>query len=391
VDGGRWIVKKIATKFAVLFGVFALAFSAFAVYRTWSVSEAHVRELTARQAALALEFDLAIRRYVADHIRPAMQEALGPDEFHPETMSTSFVARSIFQEVRKKFPEYVIKFSSPNPRNPANQAGPEELDIIEYFKRNPDAKRWVGEVRMGGKAYYAHFKPRRMTESCLRCHGDPKDAPKSLLSRYGAAAGFNLPVGDVIATDMVAIPMDKVNAALASEALEQSVGMIAALGVMFVGILWMFRRLISRRLAAITGHLRKAVGDRNIPDLKPIARGGSDEISVMADGYNALVERLRDLYGSLELRVRQRTEELIKTNERLTGEIAERRRTAEQLSGKMSELEQFNRLAVGREQRMIELKREVNEFARKAGAAPPYDRDFVEDSEPAPSARMDGQ
>ncbi len=42
------------------------------------------------------------------------------------------------------------------------------------------------------------------------------------------------------------------------------------------------------------------------------------------------------------------------------------------------EIERFNRLAVGRETRMIELKREVNEMARKAGIAPPYDLAFVE-------------
>ncbi len=36
-------------------------------------------------------------------------------------------------------------------------------------------------------------------------------------------------------------------------------------------------------------------------------------------------------------------------------------------------VERFNRLAVGSETRMIELKREVNEMARKAGVTPPYD------------------
>jgi len=41
------------------------------------------------------------------------------------------------------------------------------------------------------------------------------------------------------------------------------------------------------------------------------------------------------------------------------------------------ELSRFNRLAVGRELRMIELKREVNEMARRAGVAPPYDLAFA--------------
>jgi hypothetical protein len=51
-----------------------------------------------------------------------MEKMLGPDGFMPEAMSTSYVSRSIFEEVRKKFPEYIIRFASDNPRNPVNQA-----------------------------------------------------------------------------------------------------------------------------------------------------------------------------------------------------------------------------------------------------------------------------
>ena len=59
-------------------------------------------------------------------------------------------------------------------------------------------------------------------------------------------------------------------------------------------------------------------------------------------------------------------------------DITDRRRAERELQQRMDELEQFNRLAVDREERMIELKREVNEMARKAGAAPPYDLAFAE-------------
>lgn len=50
----------------------------------------------------------------------------------------------------------------------------------------------------------------------------------------------------------------------------------------------------------------------------------------------------------------------------------------EELRRVNSELERFNRLAVGRELRMIELKREINEMAAQAGKSPPYDLAFLE-------------
>ncbi len=59
-------------------------------------------------------------------------------------------------------------------------------------------------------------------------------------------------------------------------------------------------------------------------------------------------------------------------------DVTELKRAEEELRYRMDELERFNRLAVGREERMIELKHEVNEMARKVSIAPPYDLAFAE-------------
>jgi len=54
-------------------------------------------------------------------------------------------------------------------------------------------------------------------------------------------------------------------------------------------------------------------------------------------------------------------------------DITERAKAEEELRRSLGQLERFNRLAVGRELRMIELKREINEMAAKAGLPAPYD------------------
>jgi len=53
-------------------------------------------------------------------------------------------------------------------------------------------------------------------------------------------------------------------------------------------------------------------------------------------------------------------------------DVTELKNAQERLAQKMQELERFNRIAVARELRMIELKRQVNELAQKTGEAPPY-------------------
>jgi len=55
------------------------------------------------------------------------------------------------------------------------------------------------------------------------------------------------------------------------------------------------------------------------------------------------------------------------------------RRHAEELSVKNEELELFNRAAVGRELRMVELKKEVNKLHIQVGEPPRYDVDFEEE------------
>ena len=55
------------------------------------------------------------------------------------------------------------------------------------------------------------------------------------------------------------------------------------------------------------------------------------------------------------------------------GDITERKKREEEIRKYMAELEQFNRLAVDRELKMIELKREMNRIREKSGEKPLYD------------------
>ena len=324
-------MKSTAVRFLLPLAVLGLAFAGFLHYRAYTTTRRHLTQAMDQQAAIALEFNLAVREYVAETIRPILTSMIGKDDFIPEAMSTSFVSRSVFEKVHKKFPDVIVKFASDNPRNPVNQATPDELKMIEYFNANPQINQVTATISVDGRSYQAHFSAKRMEPSCLRCHARPEDAPAALVKRYGATASFHRPLGAVVAMDTVAVPSDQMNAALASETTTQTAITVTGLVFLLTGIWLVFRRLVSRRLATMAAHFRSIASQVDSSAITPLQITGDDEIANLAATFNTLARQLQATYASLEERVDQRTAELARTNEQLKCQVADRERAEEQL------------------------------------------------------------
>jgi len=99
-----------------------------------------------------------------------------------------------------------------------------------------------------------------------------------------------------------------------------------------------------------------------------------NEIGELAKTFNSMIASLRDYRQNLEeskqvleIRVAARTRELEELADNLEKQVQER---TESLRGKMTELERFNRLAVDRELKMIELKKELEQLKNRQKSAP---------------------
>ncbi len=299
-------MKSIKSKLILFIGTIVIIFSSILLQNTYNVTTSNIEDLAKQQLSLAMNFDLAIREYVAEKVRPLMFNLISKEAFIPETMSTSFVARNIFEKVRENFPDYIIKFSSGNPRNPANQAGPEELNMIKYFNDNPLDEVWTGEINIGGKPYLAQFSAMRMEKPCLRCHGDPANAPYELIERYGPDASFYLPLGEVVGLDTIAIPSDKVNQRLWQEKV-RNIGFLGILILLLcASLVFIFKFIITDRLSIITHHFLHTEKQGDDAMIGAIEMKGRDEIAILTGSFNKLAERLNDSYAKLKIEIEER-------------------------------------------------------------------------------------
>jgi len=281
-------------------GVLGVIFLGVVLLQTWCWTCRHIDETAGRQAHLAVEFGKSLRNYVGKYVRPEMEKRVHPGEFIPEAMSTSFVARSVLDDVRTAFPDTVLRFAARYPRNPVNQATPAGESLIQYFEQHPDEDVWSGTMEFvdGGAKYFVCAIPCRFEAGCLKCHGQPADAPAALLARYGTVAGFGRSVGEV-SVDLAAVPVSASYAAARTQVTRHMLIALSLCLLFLAGIAFLIgadarrRRGAERAVAQERNFLRLVID--TIPDFVCVkSQEGRYVIAnaALAQAYGATIRSL---------------------------------------------------------------------------------------------------
>jgi protein-histidine pros-kinase len=267
-------------------------------------------DLCARRAALKAAFDrkVAAERAAArkrgeeeglsltatapreDNFPDPFREACAKREtpkriFRPQIVP-AFSATEMFGYLGKKYPEYTYKEAALNPTNPRDRAVDWEEDIIKAFRNRSDLTAFDGErmTPLGRSLYLA--RPMRAAKSCLECHTTPAAAPPEMVALYGTANGFGWKENEVIAAQIVSVPvfvpMEMADRAfrrlLASLIAVASLTLVLLNLVLFLTVI----RPVSR-FASMADEISK--GNMDVPELP--AKGG-DEISILAAAFNRM-------------------------------------------------------------------------------------------------------
>ncbi|MDR3639867.1 MAG: DUF3365 domain-containing protein [Humidesulfovibrio sp.] len=268
---------------ALMVGFFALALN----LHLERLMEGEARE----KAALILLQVQAIQGYVRTNLRPAMYRALPDDNFVLEAMSTSYITRAVMSDQKLARQAFTYRRVGVGARNPDYEANERERGYIEHFEADPGLKRMEEFAELDGERYYITTRPQRFEASCLHCHGDPAQAPRALIERYGATLGFGRKVGDLAGIDLVRVKVQRDLGGIREATLSFAMLFATGILVLFLTIQGFFHRLVVQSLRRVTGMMHRLFPDEAQHAQEPLNR--DDEIEGILHGFETFAEHLR--------------------------------------------------------------------------------------------------
>ena len=280
---------------AVLIFAFALATLGI-TYALKSTLQANAAHEVLNEAGLMMDSAAAIRAYTSTEIVPLLTEKM-QQEFRPQSVP-SYAATQNFLKLREQHADYSYKEATLNPTNLRDRATDWEADIVQKFRNDAGTHEVTGEREssMGPTLYLA--RPIRALDKCLPCHSVPANAPATLIARYGSNNGFGWQAGEVVAAQIVSVPVASASAR-AALVLNR---LVAALIVMFAAVLLIINvALYVLVVRPVTEMARVAdqlsLGDTSVGNF---STHGGHEIATLAVSLNRMHKSLDKALRLLE-------------------------------------------------------------------------------------------
>lgn len=177
-----------------------------------------------------------------------------------------------------------FRVTSDNFRNLNNKPDSFETSAIYTFKTNlaRPAQHQARYVETFEGDRYRYSIPIKVAESCLRCHGNPNDAPKEVVDKYGPLRAFNYGVGSIRGIITVDLPV----VSLFSASPITNPYALALIAAAFLVNFFLLKRVIVDRIELVTKITEKMVHGELTADMAAYYKKDSrDEIDKL---YNAL-------------------------------------------------------------------------------------------------------
>lgn len=283
---------KLRTKFNILLiTIFLSGILLSGLSLSWILQKRAQVEVTSK-ALVLLQTMNAVRDYTSEHIQPLLFPQLETESIFISETIPAYSATEVFQNLRQHqdYKSFFYKEATLNPTNLRDKADSFESNLIERFRKEPNTQE-ISDFRTlpGGSVFYI-ARPLAVTqESCLRCHGDPSEAPKSQLATYGAENGYGWQLNEIVAAQILSVPaeevLDQANRSLSLILLT----LLGVFGVIVIGINFLLKRAVIRplqKMARIAESI--SMGDME----SEFEHKTEDEIGTLAKAFNRMKSSL---------------------------------------------------------------------------------------------------
>jgi len=291
---------KLLLKFnIVLLALFACAIGAAGAI-SWNLVQQNAREEVYYNAKLLIDSASAVRLYTLKRIYPLLLTQV-KYEFRPEMVSafSALEVLKILREGNDEYTQFLYREPALNPTNLEHRAADWEADIINQF-RNGTAKSPLSGERdtpNGRMLFVAH--PLKAAKGCLACHDTADNAPATMVSIYGRTNGFGWKLDQIVAAQIVQVPLAVAQARAANTFrvfMSSLLAVLLTLAVILNLLLWwMFIRPVTR-ISALADRI--SLGEIDAPDFVARSR---DEIGTLAASLSrmrrSLVQAIKMLDG----------------------------------------------------------------------------------------------
>ncbi|BBO73499.1 hypothetical protein DSCW_09160 [Desulfosarcina widdelii] len=294
-------MKKLAfkTKFQIGAGCILFLYCIAAAVIAYHFLEGMVSREIYKETQIFESAADATRTYVKDVLRPEVASLMPPDGFIPQAMSTSYIGREVMARIRQRFPEFEYRRAAANAMNPINRADVFENVMLQWFAANRNHNEWQGMIEKDGKEYYTRMRAIYAETECLRCHGDPVDAPADMKAIYGTQGGYGYREGDVVAADTIYIPVG-VSFIRIKEAAWLTF-LVAAVSLFFLWVLFyvLFNRTVVLELKGLLSRFRSIAGFPG-GDEVPLPPTSGDEVDQLKGAFEIVAQELQQAHNNLK-------------------------------------------------------------------------------------------
>ncbi len=204
---------KLGTKFSALLLLVFLIGSCIGGAVLSNVLLRKAETQVAERGTVLLETISSVRDYTNQQVTPLLSANQGAEDFAPEQVP-AYAARRVFEILhqQKAYQDLAYKQAMLNPTNPADQADPFEVALIQKFRQDSATSSLSGfrQLDQQGRMFYSARPIAIKNPTCLRCHSVPEKAPAAMLRIYGDKNGFNWKLNEVLGSQVVYVPAETV-------------------------------------------------------------------------------------------------------------------------------------------------------------------------------------